>query len=495
MLKAMRPLRDDAAWFARAREVKCWYIATTANLGKAVMKLVIAQECHADNKSLFFAFEEPFMADKEGWLSRSSRLRADFAAKQKGLSEAGIGVRPLGPAAEPRPGVSEVGEFTEVLQEVVGALADPLVGVVVVLAPTRIESAESVMLRLRTLMQSPLLRQVRWVVVERDTQDLRGVTEGLPEPQHMESECIADPGELKKDWAALAGPVPSAELPPLAVPAVGAWATPAVAIPDGSVPEVAAPKFKPWKAPGAGPDVVAPVRKREVPAATDEQLRAMGMSPLFVNGGGDLLNALMMHSALALGEGRHGDAVRMQTQAADLCARMEMPREQILNTMVLGSYLLATGQLDQARVAYERALALAEQNQATDQAANAHLALGTMAAKNGQPQVAMGHYSAAAQLASKANNPVLAVECWRIAGRLAYDHQAPDAAFDAWNRGVEVANGLAPEVAQKTSAAEVARGLAAIHRDRGAEAEARQLEVRAYMFEQGLQPGNGVGQS
>src|SRR5690606_23179238 len=212
MLKSMRELRDDAAWFARAHEVRCWYIATSANLGKAVLKLVLAQEAHADNKSLFFAFEEPFQPAKEGWLSRSARLRADFAHKQKGLSEAGIGVRPLGPAAEPRPGVSELGEFTEVLQEVVRCLTDPLMGVVVVLAPTQIESPELFVPRWRTLIGSPLLRQVRSVVVERDTQGLRGIIEGLAEPERLESVCIADAEESKKDWAALAGPPPPPEL-------------------------------------------------------------------------------------------------------------------------------------------------------------------------------------------------------------------------------------------------------------------------------------------
>jgi tetratricopeptide (TPR) repeat protein len=458
LLRPMRRLREDGAWFARAKEIRCWYVATTADLAQAATKVAVAQECHADNDSLFFTFEEPLLPGNEGWHSRAERLRKSFAEKQKGLSEAGIAVAPL--AARPsEPPADELLEFTAVLQQVVSSLTPPLRGIVVVLSPTRTDGDPALVHRIRSLVDARGLVQVRWIVVERDSQHLRRVAEDFGDRGQV-TECFQDDAEYKKDFAALAGPP---DLSPV--------------VPD-------APRV--WRAPGAGPDVVAPPRKREAPPPTDEQLRAEGLSPLYVKGGGERLRNLQLNSALAASEGRYADAARLQSAAADLCARMEMPREQAAGTMVLGSYLLAGGQPGQARAAYERAAEVAQQNGLKDQAANAKLGLGMLAANAGQHQAAMGHYAEAARLAKEGGNPVLAIECFRTAGRFAFDLGAVEAASDAWNRALTIAAGLPPKQAQATSAAEVARGQAGIERSRGAEQEAIRLEARAFAFEHGL---------
>jgi Tfp pilus assembly protein PilF len=468
MLKPIRVLREDAAWFARATEIKGWHVATSADLGAAVKQVASAQECHADNKSLFFEFEEPFLLSKSGWHSRAERLRAEYTRKQEALTEEGIKVRGLNTSPNAPAPTSELAEFTAVLQEVVGALVEPLVGVVIVLAPVQVEASEPLLIELRQLMASTALSRVRWVFIERGQRDLRPLVEELGE-RGLLSECVQDEKETKKDFAALAGP------PDLAL----SW-------PTGP---------RPWRPPGAGPDVAAPPRKNAMPPPTDEQLRAQGLSPLYVNGGGEQLRSLQLNSALAASDGRYGDAVRLQSAAADLCGHMEMPREQATSTMVLASYWSAAGQPDQARASYERASTIAEQNGLLDQVANAKLGMGMLAASEGQHRVAMGHYSAAGQVAEESGNHVLAIECWRTAGRLAYDVQALDAAQDAWTRALGVAAKLTPKQAQGTSAAEVARGLAAIHRTRGAEQDATRFEARAFAFEHGLAANHDIAQA
>ena len=104
------------------------------------------------------------------------------------------------------------------------------------------------------------------------------------------------------------------------------------------------------------------------------------------------------------------------------------------------------------------------------------------------PAKAAAHYAAAGRLAEDAEIDVLAIEAWRMAGQLAIEGRIETSAIECWKRALDLADELDPKLAQSTSAAEIARALAAVYRERGMAAPARALEERSLELEQGLPP-------
>jgi hypothetical protein len=161
----MRRLQADAAWFARATELRLLHVTTTAELGGGALELCMGQEFHADNKSLFFALEEAYLADNDGWYSLGQTLLKQYGEKQQALAKEGIILPALSPSEKRTPASAE---FTAMVQEIVRGLPPPLSGVVLALAPTRVDPAAPFSTELLALVQSSTLRGARWIVIERD---------------------------------------------------------------------------------------------------------------------------------------------------------------------------------------------------------------------------------------------------------------------------------------------------------------------------------------
>src|SRR5450631_1020346 len=119
MARPLGKIHADAGWFARAIEV------------------VMAQENHADNKSLWFRFDDPDGAPSPAWIARGKRLHAQFFDKRKGLVEAGTAIRDVGP--EPQPQANGLAFFSALLGKVLDALVAPIHGAVLVFSPVRVE--------------------------------------------------------------------------------------------------------------------------------------------------------------------------------------------------------------------------------------------------------------------------------------------------------------------------------------------------------------------
>ncbi|RYZ08190.1 MAG: hypothetical protein EOO73_09000 [Myxococcales bacterium] len=462
----MRRLQADAAWFARAKELRLLHVSTSADLGAAALKLCVGQEYHADNQSLFLMSEEPALARSDTWYSRTQTLRKQYTAKQEALAKEGIALRPLGPAEKRTPPITE---FAGLLQEMLLGLAPPISGLVLVLAPTQVESGAPFTDELRQLLRSPALTQVRFIVLERDVITSRGLVDELGPQSALASEWWRDEAASLKDWSALVGPLPAS----LSF----------------------TPQVPTWQAPGAGPDVEAPPRKGAPPPPTDEQLAAAGVNPAFVNGGAQLLQKLLLGGALAIKEGKHAQAIQLQQAAVSLCGGLGMLKAQLINTIILGSYFMSAQSPREARKTYEQAEAEAQKQQMPDEQVQASLALGMLDALEKQPRQAMARYLEAAEVAEKSGNHALAIESWRTAGQLAYGLNAQDAALQPWLRATNVAATMDPLQVKATSAAECARGVAGIFRSRGQARDAELYEQQAFRFEHGLEQSAPVPQA
>jgi tetratricopeptide (TPR) repeat protein len=414
---------------------------------------------------LYFGLEEPYSRKNDGWYSRGQNLRKQYAAKQEGLTKAGISLRALTPAVKRTPPILE---FTELLQDVLAALSPPISGVVVVLAPKQIEPGSPFVDELRQIITSPALNGVRWIIIERDAVVARGLVDELA-PNSLDTHWWRDEQAAKLDLAALAGP-----------------------------PELAlnfTPKYPTWQPAGAAPDVEPPPRIDAPTPPSDEQIAAEGLSPLFVKGGAQALQKLLLGGSLALNEGRHADAIRLQQAAMSLCGSMGMLKAQLINTLILGSYFMAAHAPREARKTYEHAEAQAQQHQLKDEEAQANLALGMLDSLEGQHQQSMSRYLKAGDVAEASGNHALAIESWRTAGQLAFNLKAYDAAIQPWLRATNVATTMEPVKVKATSAAECARGVAVILRSRGQNNEARAFDENALRFEHGLAQSDPIPQA
>lgn len=473
--RPLRLLQEEIAWFTRATDLRLLRVATDATLRAPVLDLVMGYESHSDNRALFFRLEDPFEGAQRGWPARIQRLKDQLAEKTTALVPAGIHLLPLPEA----PGGSAVGhgasnvEFAATLRRMARVLAEPLTQLVVVMAPVRIEARERFADELSALIGAAGLEHVRWVVVtaEADHPALATTAAGLGS-RALSCSAAVDPRDEESDLAAM-GAATVAELP-------------------GVLAAAASPRR--WRAPGAMPDVLPPARVGRQPIApSDEELVAAGLSPKFVNGGGEAMKKLVLGAALAMRQGKMADALTLQARAAAHCGEMNMPREQIINLHVLGGYALAAGQMERTRKIYGEAGELARKHALVEAQAQSELALGMLESTNRRPAEAAVHYSAAARLAETAKIEPLAIECWRMAGQLALDSNLEQSAAECWKRALTVAGMLDPALAQLTSAAEVARALAAVCRKRGLVAQAQALEQQSQKLDQG-DSGNKSGE-
>jgi len=418
-------------------------------------------EYHADNHSLFIPLEAPWSGADLGARARAETFCQRFGEKAEALRKAGIDVGAFAPAA---PEGRLLATFARQLQLACAALQPPLRGLVVVLAPTRVDDAQAFVDDVRLLVGSPALREVRWVVIESDTVHLAPLASELGEVASRVDFRI-DESDQQQDLAALAGPTPTEGVAePLPYP----WG--------------------PWTSRGAMPRVAPPRRADDRPAPSDEQLLASGIQPAYLKGGGREMQRLMLQAALALRQGRLPDAMELQARTAALCGSLELPREQVIHLLVLGGYQLAASLPERARESYQQAAEVAAAKQLLLQQAQAELGLGMLDASAQNPEAAR-HYAAAAGLAEQAQTIPLAIECWRMAGQCSSDHQALDWAVECWRHALQLAGSLEPEAVRATSAPDIARALANLLLTRGQSAEAEQLHRQAFRMEHGVEPG------
>jgi tetratricopeptide (TPR) repeat protein len=459
--RALRRLQEEGAWFARAKEVRLlWLVADTAGR-TSVLGLVERLEHHADNRSPFVVLDDPWSGPDRGATARSERFAERFAAKADSLRQAGIEVGAFA-AAGAHAGLEGLGAR---LALAAAALHPPLAGLVVVLAPPRIDAPEAFLADVHALVTARGLEAVRWIVVEADSEHLAPLAAELGDELALSVNARFDEATQQRDLAAIAGP------PPLP-----------------GAPLVAPFPWGPWSSGGAMPGVAPPRRNDDGAAPSDEQLRANGLEPRYVKGGAQRLKQLMLGAALALRQQRSSDAIELQTRAADLCDELGLHEPHATQRLVLAGYLLAASERAAARAQYERVAALARQEKLAAREVQAELGLGMLDAIEQRPS-ALGHYARAAGVAEAAGTLPLAIECRRMAGQCANDAGAHEQASEHWQHALALSDRLPPDALRATSAADIARLLAQIFAAYGEGGRAAELQRRAFRIEHGVEPG------
>jgi hypothetical protein len=449
----LRLLADDAAWFARDRQLRLLHVMTTADLADAALDIVMGQEFHADNRCPFVRLDDPFSDAEPGWAIRAERVRQAYAALRAALAEGGtsLPLLPLAPSMR-----DPLALFAAQLRQVVTSLAPVFDGLVMVLAPTRVDDPAVWSQTLRSLIATQGLSEVRWVAFDRDQPTLTDTVRVLGAAA-LEVRCVVDDLAVDRDMAAMLDRAASAE-PGAPGPALmgAAW-----------------PVVRPPMRPGA---------VEMTPEKLKEALALSGITPPITAGDGQRLRTLILRAVQALKAQRGPDAIRIQREARDLCDAIGLSKESVLMELVLGAYLVQLGQRPLAMETYRKVAARAEGGGMPKEASQAQLALAALWLVDKRPDLASVAYGQAAELARKGNEPILAIEAYRLCGHHCADRNVK---VLAWRRALAVAGDLDPPEAKASSAAEVARELADVLRKAGLHAQAAQMDQEGIVLESG----------
>ncbi len=422
-------------------------------------------EGHGHNKSPFFVLEDAHTKDEDGWLARAERVGVIHEARREAMATEGYQLAPIPALVHGGNGLASMAWKLEQGLNAQQSVPE-LDGLVVVLAPTVLEQPESFANDVLTLVRTPSLTRVRYIVVEVGNALTEPLASALGNAAQF-SDCIIDPMVYRRE-----------QTETLAA---------AAAAPVGASPEVSMG--------GAGPkQVIAPPRhgkppRDAVPSPEQKDLLAKELGPAvaLLGPGGALLRQRIAGAALALQQQRFAAAIELQTAACKQCLEAGLLRFACILEVTLAAYLLHAGEPARARTAFETAAARAETNGLFDVAAQALLGLGAVLIIQKDPERSTATYARAGELAQKAQEPLLAIEAYRTAGQVALRARAEAAAVAAWKRALTIADGAPPDVLAHSSASTVARALAKVMEGNGSFAAAQSLVAQAEDYERAAQ--------
>jgi len=457
----LRRLEDAAKWFARATELSLLHVTCSADLRGAVLKTLAGNiEFHPDNRSPVIVLEDAWTTRDPGWRVRAQRMVEHWEGRVRVLAEEGIEVG--SPSGPPPASADPFGAFGGWLDHVLRAIRSPLRGLVVILAPTRIEDPAAFEEELRVLVARPELATARWVVVDVQEAPLDGLHGELGD-RALRCECVRDDDAFAKDLDTM---LASAD-PEMPGPAkVGA------AWPRGVIPP-------------ARPGEPHPPSEEEQ-QSMDVELAAAGANPVLAGGQGARMQLHMVAAATSLRRGDEERALEQQAEACRIAYESGAQREALVQHLVLASYELAAGMEARAHADYSSASQRAEEWGCSLEHAQANLALALLEGRYGRHAEAAAHYGRAAESAGAAGATGLAIESWRLAGQMAAEANLEEGAAECFQRAIELAEDTDPQAARSSSAPEAARQLAARLRARGLGAQADSLERTANRLEEGM---------
>ena len=446
---ALNLLHEDGSWFARAHELRLWLVRCEASLRNTVLELLPKLEFHADNHSAWPLVQDAHTQADDGWQLRANALAVDWARRVEAFAAAGIVQRPAAVSSGPNGLAAARATLVTVMQ----AMAAPLAGIVLVLAPTIVERVDRLETEIASLLGDPALESLRVVLVIDHELPLPDVLlRALGEARALVSVCRVDAATQAADLRAMLSGDPKRM---------------GIAWPVG---------------------VVAPARVDEPPVLPPEQrdamLRAEGIDPAYIEHA-PALRAKLLGAAIAMHDGNGPAAILLQRDAVSLCAKLELFEMQVITQTALATYLSGLGERAAAKREVLAAIDLARAHAMPRSESQALLALGLLHNLDSESDAAMRAYADSARAAERANEPTLAIEAWRTAGQLALAHHEDKLAADCFGQAIRLAEVSPIELVQSSGAAEAARSLAAVYERRAMPDQAASLYAQADAMEAG----------
>lgn len=446
--KPIRALAEAMQWFVRATEVKALHALVETDLAKAALTLIAAQELQPANRAPFFVLEDAYARDDEGWGLRVDRMRAHHDARRKAVEKDGGELGALPPRPETG---TPARDFIEQIEQLLATKLEWNEGLVVVLAPTRVDDEAGWEASVEQLVSAPRLADVRWVLVDLERATMGAWLDAMG-TRAMRVVVAVDAAAAQ---AELGGMLDAMEAAPEGVSG-------------------------PARTGAAWPRGVTPPPRPEYPVTNREELdRALAAAGVVVPEAarvGPALGLKVLRASQAMRQRRDADAVRFQREARDLCLAHGMMRDATVMELILGSFVAGMERRGEAIEVYRQAIARADEHGFAELSVQALMAMAALQLVDRRRDAACETYVAAAHKAAEADVKLLAIEGWRMAGQLRLDAGDHTGATTFWRRALALADEAPPAEAKASGAAETAAALAAVYRAQGMEAQARALD-------------------
>jgi len=448
-LDPLDKLREALRWFMAVPELKLLHIHTGEELRMAAVEQISAAPLALRQKRSLVVFTDTPVADgADDWNARTQQVQETFADWRNAAIEHGISLR------EPR--VASVGGlhgFAATLNNQVAVLPDTVGGLVVCLAPSSIADPVGWASDVRSLLQTPPLAPVRFILMEGEPAPALALTGELG-PR-------ADRVDIRIDPGATTGM--------LELMLAGMKTAPLGADPQRTVGM-------------AGPREAPPARRTKATPATvaaSPELLAAGISPAMLDQ--SLMQGLrieLLSASLAQQAGRAEEGLQHQARARDLAMQAGLFEQAAMLDLMLGSHLLMAGGHAAAEAHFDRVIQQAHGLGSGQLEAQAYMAkAGAQLMQKKQPEAAAS-YTRGGRVAEASGKTSIAIECYRMDGQISLTLGNERAATEALNKALVLAKGLANQDAALSSAPEAASQLAAIYEKNGLHPHAHALRAQ-----------------
>ncbi|MDI6791920.1 MAG: hypothetical protein QME81_03505 [bacterium] len=449
--KEITNFREHLRDFRQDPEARVLRVLTEPTQVGTLTKALRAEEWQPDNRCPFLVFDTAYPAKESPFEAMCTSLREHYALLCEGVAEENIELSELD--------VSLTGEeepdlvFALHIQEFYSRIREHFDGLLVCWLPTRIDDKRGWQKSVTKLLNFPFEPFIRFVIADEDKKSLEKAFKNL-DSAVITTTFSVDEKTVLEYFKKIMGS-------------------------GGSEDKESPPSIAGAPAGAARPDVPPPPRLVGPRQPTEEEIRAAieaGGQPVLTPGEGKRLRKLIFDAAVAIGEGRHDDAIQFQTMACDLCHEAGVHLEEVLMIMVLASYYQQAGQLIRTGEEYRRAAALAEETEAYPQVAQAYMALGYLYLMEKNYSPAAAEYEKAAEAAEKAEAAMLRIEALRMAGTCHLQIKDSDQAERCWRAALEAGETSTPDELRLSSFMDVATALIDLLKRRGLKEQARSVE-------------------
>jgi hypothetical protein len=165
-VKPLDRLRESLRWFIAVPELLLMHVHTGPELRQTALQRIVEAQAQPENRAAIFVFTTPAEADEGEWLERGDELRATFEAFREAAAQGKPAYALREPSTPFAPGVAG---FAAALRATSDAVVPACQGVIAVLAPEGITDAARWLAQIRQLVgDRSLLSKVRFILVEPD---------------------------------------------------------------------------------------------------------------------------------------------------------------------------------------------------------------------------------------------------------------------------------------------------------------------------------------
>jgi len=441
-------LADILRGFFRVSGVRAMAIETAAEDRRPVSALIAGFEHHADNRAPLYPLRVAGCDVAERAWTEISRSLQECHTNLRGAGA------PVGPMPALRTGREAAARASVLMADLAAGIEPPASGILVSLDLAN-PIAPALLKQMSTILRSRELADARFIVLAGPEAKLEPWTARLGEDTiwfyRLEPATSAEATRTLQELDAEEAHGPGFR---------GAW-------PMGVKPPPRPRRRRPGAVAAEGGDEA----QIEEVLAPDEQARFEHQ-----------LSLLVRRAEAQMQQGRGPEALRVQTQARELCTEHDQHVRAIDMQMMLGGYLLRLDQPRLAAASFTRADEAGFEHQAFEHAAKAQLNAGIAYEADGDIVAALRSYRRTIETGKGvADAPSVVLEAYRRAGEAALREDLEGDCVGLWGDAVAYARDL-PAQRRGESVKEIAKRLSALLTRHRRYSQAREIDRIAAEF-------------